>query len=420
MNINHESSNIALYTIGSLISHFGSAIYAFAIGLYVLKITGSSLSFATTLAFGVIPVILLSPFAGVIVDRFNRKKIIISMDLANGALFLGLFVFMQAYSLNLWTIYLTTFLSNVFVTFFGICFIAVKPQLVSKEKLTTLNSISQIITASSGLLAPMLGGLVFAFIDIKLFILLNGVSFIISTICEMFIDYKYNTQRSESESKGTLTARSVLQSLKEGLDYLRGKPILIGIIQIFVVFNIIYAMGIQVPLPYILNNILSVSSETYGLINSMLPLGLVLGAALVGKITKKIAFRKLLYTLTIVAATIVTLAGSATIFPAINQTTMTITIFYGSLMGIIGCTLTLIDVPLMTFLQTETDENYLGRVFSIVLTIAKAVNPIAYIVAGLIVEQINPFLMPIIMGLIGMVIFYNLRGVLLQQTRHIA
>ena len=74
MNINHESSNIALYTIGSLISHFGSAIYAFAIGLYVLKITGSSLSFATTLAFGVIPVILLSPFAGVIVDRFNRKK----------------------------------------------------------------------------------------------------------------------------------------------------------------------------------------------------------------------------------------------------------------------------------------------------------------------------------------------------------
>ncbi|MBN2222419.1 MAG: MFS transporter, partial [Vallitaleaceae bacterium] len=67
-----EKRNIYLFTSGKAVSIFGSSIYSFAISLHVLKITGSALNFATTLMLSVIPMILISPIAGVVADRVPK------------------------------------------------------------------------------------------------------------------------------------------------------------------------------------------------------------------------------------------------------------------------------------------------------------------------------------------------------------
>jgi Major Facilitator Superfamily. len=170
--------NLGLFIIGKLISVFGSAIYTFAIGLYVLKQTGSGFSFALTLFVGLIPTIIFSPVAGYMSDRFDKKKIVVSMDFANGMMFLILFVLTLKFELNQPMIYISTFMTTVFTTFFGIAFEAAKPNLVADEKLMSINSLSKVIDSTALILAPVLGGLIFAFTDIKTFILINAVCFI--------------------------------------------------------------------------------------------------------------------------------------------------------------------------------------------------------------------------------------------------
>ncbi|EJQ94910.1 hypothetical protein II1_03978 [Bacillus cereus MC118] len=117
---NQELKNICLYVIGKTISIFGSSIYSFASGLYVLQITGSALNFAITLILGTIPMIVMNPFAGVIADKVDKKKLVVCMDLLSGSLLIVTYIVSSNYGLNLFIIYAITFLMSVFTTFFGI------------------------------------------------------------------------------------------------------------------------------------------------------------------------------------------------------------------------------------------------------------------------------------------------------------
>ncbi len=71
---NQERRNICLYSIAKTVSLFGSSIYSFTLGLYVLQITGSALNFAISLILGTIPMIVMNPFAGVIADKVDKKE----------------------------------------------------------------------------------------------------------------------------------------------------------------------------------------------------------------------------------------------------------------------------------------------------------------------------------------------------------
>ena len=99
------------------VSIFGSSIYSFALGLYVLQITGSALNFAITLILGTIPMIVMNPFAGVIVDKVDKKKLVVCMDVLSGCLLITVYIVSNYYGLNLFIIYTTTFLMTVFTTF---------------------------------------------------------------------------------------------------------------------------------------------------------------------------------------------------------------------------------------------------------------------------------------------------------------
>ncbi|MEC3459985.1 MFS transporter, partial [Bacillus thuringiensis] len=172
-----ELRNISLYSIAKTVSLFGSSIYSVALGWYVLQITGSALNFAISLILGTIPMIVMNPFAGVIADKVDKKKLVICMDLLSGLLLITVYILSSYYGLNLFIIYTTTFLMTVFTTFFGIGLEAVKPNMVTKELLMSINSISKIIDSIYLILGPMLGGIVFSVFDMKTFININGITF---------------------------------------------------------------------------------------------------------------------------------------------------------------------------------------------------------------------------------------------------
>lgn len=379
--------NLGLFIIGKLISVFGSAIYTFAIGLYVLKQTGSGFSFALTLFVGLIPTIIFSPVAGYMSDRFDKKKIVVFMDFANGMMFLTLFVLTLKFELNQPMIYISTFMTTVFTTFFGIAFEAAKPNLVADEKLMSINSLSKVIDSTALILAPVLGGLIFAFTDIKTFILINAVCFIFSAGIETMIDFNYNIKsKAEINDDG-----GFVEDIKDGLTYIRKSSEIVKMINVLVILNFFINFSVTVPLPYIINNLLNLSSNQYGIIQGAFPVGMILGAVVVGKIIEKIDYMKLLIFSSITLSVAIALLGLPLVLA--DASSLAYMIYYISIMVIFGIAISFIDVPILWLMQKSIPDNLRGKVLSISMSIVKLIAPLGLVISGMIINSVPVYIM---------------------------
>ena len=392
--------NLGLFIIGKLISVFGSAIYTFAIGLYVLKQTGSGFSFALTLFVGLIPTIIFSPVAGYMSDRFDKKKIVVFMDFANGMMFLILFLFTLKFELNQPMIYISTFMTTVFTTFFGIAFEAAKPNLVADEKLMSINSLSKVIDSTALILAPVLGGLIFAFTDIKTFILINAVCFIFSAGIETMIDFNYNIKSTvEINDDG-----GFVEDIKDGLTYIRKSSEIVKMINVLVILNFFISFSVTVPLPYIINNLLNLSSNQYGIIQGAFPVGMILGAVVVGKIIEKIDYMKLLIFSSITLSVAIALLGLPLVLA--DASSLAYMIYYISIMVIFGIAISFIDVPILWLMQKSIPDNLRGKVLSISMSIVKLIAPLGLVISGMIINSVPVYIMTFAGG--GILMLSNL------------
>lgn len=392
--------NLGLFIIGKLISVFGSAIYTFAIGLYVLKQTGSGFSFALTLFVGLIPTIIFSPVAGYMSDRFDKKKIVVFMDFANGMMFLILFLLTLKFELNQPMIYISTFMTTVFTTFFGIAFEAAKPNLVADEKLMSINSLSKVIDSTALILAPVLGGLIFAFTDIKTFILINAVCFIFSAGIETMIDFNYNIKSTvEINDDG-----GFVEDIKDGLTYIRKSSEIVKMINVLVILNFFISFSVTVPLPYIINNLLNLSSNQYGIIQGAFPVGMILGAVVVGRIIEKIDYMKLLIFSSITLSVAIALLGLPLVLA--DATSLAYMIYYISIMVIFGIAISFIDVPILWLMQKSIPDNLRGKVLSISMSIVKLIAPLGLVISGMIINSVPVYIMTFAGG--GILMLSNL------------
>ncbi|HFU7054384.1 TPA: MFS transporter [Bacillus cereus] len=399
---NLELRNICLYSIAKTVSIFGTSMYSFALSLYVLQITGSALNFAITLILGTIPMIVMNPFAGVIADKVNKKKLVVCMDVLSGCLLIAVYILSSHYGLNLFIIYTTTFLMTVFTTFFGIGLEAAKPNIVSKERLMSINSISKIIDSVSLILGPMLGGIVFSVFDIKTFIIINGISFLLSGIVLLFIQFKlfeYNINE-EISKRGV----DFIKDIKEGFSYLLKKDSLKNTFHILISFNFFLGFAVTVPFPYIINTVLNLSSKQFGIIQGTFPVGMIIGAIVVKKITDRLSYSYLLKKLSSMLAVIMIISGIPVLFKSFEVNDFVFVITYCVVMIFLGLIIALIDIPLIYFMQKEIPDEYRGRVLSIGLSLGKMMQPIALAISGLLLNYIPSYIIPIVGGFLYLIV----------------
>ncbi|OJD59972.1 permease [Bacillus sp. N35-10-4] len=399
---NQELRNICLYSIAKTVSLFGSSIYSFALGLYVLQITGSALNFAITLILGTIPMIVMNPFAGVIADKVDKKKLVVCMDLLSGSILIAVYILSSRYGLNLFIIYTTTFLMTVFTTFLGIGLEAAKPNMVSKERLMSINTISKIIDSISLILGPMLGGIVFAVFDIKIFIIINGISFILSGISILFIHFKLFEQNINE--KCSIREMHFIKDIKEGFSYLLAKESLKTTFLILIALNFFLGFAVTVPLPYIINTVLNLSSKQFGMIQGSFPVGMIVGAILVKKITNRFSYSYLLKKISFMLAIFMIVSGIPVLFKSIEVNNFVFVTMYCAIMFFLGLMIALIDIPLIYFMQREIPDEYRGRVLSIGLSIGKMMQPIALALSGLLLNHIPAYTLPIGGGIVFLIL----------------
>uniref|UniRef100_UPI003260F8BD MFS transporter n=1 Tax=Clostridium sp. NkU-1 TaxID=1095009 RepID=UPI003260F8BD len=172
--------------IGQIISLFGNQILRYALPLYLLNQTGSSVLFGTILACSFIPMIILFPIGGIIADRVNKRNIMVILDFAT-AMLIFLFCLLVG---KIDVIPLMTITMIILYGIQGAYQPAVKasvPVLVDGENIMQANSIVDLISSLAGMVGPVIGGILFSIVGLAPILYVSIGCFFVAAVMEIFI-----------------------------------------------------------------------------------------------------------------------------------------------------------------------------------------------------------------------------------------
>ncbi|MBY0123026.1 MFS transporter [Bacillus sp. S/N-304-OC-R1] len=385
--------NLILFLIGKMTAVLGSSIYGFAIGLFILAKTGSSLNFAVTLLLSALPRILLSPIAGTLSDRMSRKLIIITSDFAC-AIWLAIvfFVFTFIYP-EIWVLYTATAVLSILNTFYSNAVTSAIFNMVGPDYLQKAMSLNQAAGSLSTILGPVLGGVFFGLFNITTFMIINIVTFSISGIASIFIQYNLFSEKKEKEN-----GNSIFTDLKLGLVYVKQQAFIKNLILISIWLNFWFAV-FPVAIPYLVLTIRKMESIQLGIIEGTFSVGMMVMAIILSarpEIKKK---ELSIFGGLISMSTVLILLGLPN-FPGMMNVSNSLFFPYLVIMVFMLATfIMIINMPIMVLLQKSTPDEYRGRVMSLLETGASAMTPLGFIIFGFALERMPVWLLLAVCGL---------------------
>ncbi len=390
--------NMTIFLAGKLVSLFGARIMNFAIGLYVLRTTGSGMSFALTMIVSTIPAIILSPFAGVLADRVSRKMVVVVTDVLCGVLLIIVYPLSMRIGLSFNLVLITVFFLSILNTFFNITMETSIPNIVDEKRLTKINSYSSSITSLASIVGPVLGGFIYGFFPIERFLLIAGISFIASAVSEIFINFNFNDAPAIDRTK-----EKVLIEIKSALNYVKTKKVIV-LILIFAVFvNFVFSSYI-VSLPHIINIQLGLSSEQYGLIQSAFAIGSLIFSLIYSLLPeRKNGYKYVIYSLMIISA-LMMLTGIPTLQIFESAFKASLLIYFIIINFSVGGALVFLNLPTFILMQRETSDEYRGRVNGLLGTASLSIQPMGMVLGGLFLDYISGFALVFICGLLFLII----------------
>ena len=191
--------------IGQVISLLGSKLTEFALGFWILdrtyQDTGTITQFALTILFMYLPKVIISPLAGVLVDRWNRRSAMIMSDLGTGIVALSILLLVGSNSLAVWHIYLALTITSSLNAFQQPAYIAAIAQLVPPENLSRANGMVQASFAIAKIAAPAIAGILMKFYGLENILFIDIATFIIAIVTLLsvkFPDFKrYGKKRTK-------------------------------------------------------------------------------------------------------------------------------------------------------------------------------------------------------------------------------
>lgn len=234
--------------LGQFITLFGSSLTQFAFGVYIFQMTGSATSFALTLLIGFAPGILLGPFAGTLVDRWNRRTVIILSDTGQAVTTFVLWILLLTDNLAIWHIYIAVALSSVFATFQFPASGAAITMLVKRENLGRASGMMDMARSLSNTFAPLLAGFLILAIGIEGIIAIDLVSFLVGLGLLLLIRIPQPAQSDE----GMAARGSLWKETRFGFSYILQRQGLLALLLTFTAVNLTASIGMALLTPYIL------------------------------------------------------------------------------------------------------------------------------------------------------------------------
>lgn len=365
--------------ISNFIGSLSGKSFNFALGLMLLDQTKSAMSFGINMIiYPLVSLIFLVPI-GNLVDRYPHKKILIYNFIFRIFTFLLFyaFYFLMDSSSILYLVIPFVILHSITVNISDTCYSASIHELVNDKKIQRLSSVTQTAIAIATMLAPAIGVIFYGWLGFAGFILIEIFANLLSlgVLLSMKFYYEYN----EQENKAT-NCENPLHGIKEIIQFLKENQIVKYIILVSVILNFFYT-SISIGVPFVLKEQLLLDNSTVGMLETMAAVGMLLASISMSLLPDKKENNILLSSKITMPLVLLTLAiiGLGITFASTNS--QIIISFLGSIfMGIIAFTLVVLNIIVMTYLQSTIETKFLGRVMSTLFTLNTSIMPIGTIV----------------------------------------
>ncbi len=233
---------------GQVFSQIGSNLTGFALGVWIYQKTGSATQFALIAMAAVLPGVLLSPVAGVMVDRYDRRKILILADAAAALVTLCVALLWWMDLLAVWQIFISSALLSSFGAFQRPAFSASITLLVDKSLFARASGLSQTAESLSIIVAPITAGLLVVKVGLGGVILVDFVTFLIAMTALALVGIPRPEKIEEDEARPSMWSQAVF-----GWNWLRERPGLFRMLWLFAGLNFLFGMVNALLMPMVLS-----------------------------------------------------------------------------------------------------------------------------------------------------------------------
>jgi MFS family permease len=397
-----KQKDFLLLMLGKLVSLIGSEMQGFALSLYVLKITGSATKFASVLSITLIPKLILGPIAGVIIDWIDRKKVIVYLDMLSGII-IGIYAVLYIVNgeLSLGGIYVLAVLLSFISLIFQPAINTVLPSIVEKEELAGANGINSLVMSIGNLIAPAVAGFIFGIYGMSVVLIVNSISFILSSISEMFINIPKVNNKPEK-----INVNTFVYDFSQGIKFIKDKKIIATIITLACIVNFACPPITSIGLAFISKQILKVTDYQYGILECFFVASMIIAPFMINKVSKKFTIGKIFFLDIFITAILVAVM-------AIIPSTFYLNLFSSNLIPyisliviifMIGLILSIGNIALGTMFQQEVPLEIMGRVGAVMTSVSMAALPLGQMLFGVLFDKIEAWVCILITSSIFLIV----------------
>jgi MFS transporter, DHA3 family, macrolide efflux protein len=261
--------------VGQLFSVLASSMSHFALTIWMYQQTESAFALGMMQVFFITPFLIISPFAGVMVDRYNRKAMMMVSDLAAAIATGGIFVLYALGMLEFWHLYVAAVLNGIGNTFQWPAYSAAISTMIPKEQLGRANGLMSLMEAGPGVVAPLLAGMLLPLIGLVGILAIDIVTFFFAIGTLLFVHIPQPRKTEEGQQK----TGNIWSEAAYGFTYIFARPSLLGLQLIFFFGNLFSGIGFTLLAPMILARTDS-NSLIFGSVQSAGAIGAVAGGVL--------------------------------------------------------------------------------------------------------------------------------------------
>ncbi len=374
---------------GQIVSNMGSQVSQLAFPLFILLLTHSPVQAGLAGALRALPYLIFSLPAGALIDRWDRKRVMIFCDTGRALALGSIPVSLTFGILTVAQLFIVSFIEGALFVFFNIAEIACLPRVVLKEQLPAANAQNLATEGITTLVGPPLSGVLYS-IAYTLPFLADAVSYIVSVLSLFFIKTKFQGVRVAAR-------RSLWVEIKEGLSWLWHQPI-IRFMAILTGGNNLLSAGFVLVI-IVLAQHMHASPFTIGLIFAIGGIGGIVGAIIAPPLQKRVSFGQ-------------AIIGTSWLFGL-----FTLLYIFASNLLILGISTALIficgptyNVVSVSYRLTLIPDELQGRVNSAFRLIAFCGQPLGLAVTGVLLQTINavPTVLIMAIGLLALALMATL------------
>jgi MFS family permease len=362
------NKNFILLWQGQFVSSLGDVVYELALGFWILAITGSTALMGTLAASAMLPRIIVSPLAGTVIDRVNRKKLMISMDMIRGIVITTIGIIAISGYLQIWMVFAAGVTLGLCGAFYTPSVVSVIPDIVPTSTVMSANSLLGMIPTGANVLGSSLGGILYSTIGAPLLFLFNGISYLVSGSLQLPMNVPKVFKKEE---------KHFFAEMKDGYKYIWAYVGLRNLLISASIYNLICSIAVILFLPFFEKNP-HLGAGKYGFTMAVMTMGMFIGM-LITSICKIPANRRFVI---FMIGTFISGVCFAFCVKVSNYYLML------SLVLIAGVFMAMTNVFIHTIIQITIPGEMRGKVFSFVEMSSQAFMPIGMLIGGVLGEFI--------------------------------